>query len=142
MVFLQILHQPSVSWDITPLYFLFSWNCIYIQEKEPIKVQIWWNSSEQLKFSWNFALWWSPFVKIIQSFSQERTEELSLMTLKSDAKFEIWHEGFVEFSKVYQVWAKKIQRSYLSRLGTVMQKLNKPLPRGFKNGMRNWVNFH
>ena len=37
---------------------------------------------------------------------------------------------------------KKIQRSHLSRHGTAMQKLNKPWPCGFKNGMRNWVNFH
>ena len=41
-VFLQILHQSSVSWDITPLYF-FSFNFLYFQKKEPIKVQIWWN---------------------------------------------------------------------------------------------------
>ena len=37
-----ILHHSSVSWDITPLSF-FSWNFIYFQQKEPIKVQIWWN---------------------------------------------------------------------------------------------------
>ena len=37
---------------------------------------------------------------------------------------------------------KKIQRSYLSWHWTVMQNLNKPWPYGFKNGMRNWVNFH
>ena len=52
-VFLQILHHSSVSWDITPLYF-FSWNFIYFQKKEPIKVQIWWNFMrvvESLKFS-------------------------------------------------------------------------------------------
>ena len=51
-VFLQILHHSSVSWDITPLYF-FSWNFIYFQQKEPIKVQIWWNFTwavESLKF--------------------------------------------------------------------------------------------
>ena len=39
---LQILQQSSVSWDIIPLYF-FSWNFTYFQQKEPIKVQIWWN---------------------------------------------------------------------------------------------------
>ena len=39
--------------------------------------------------------------------------------------FQILHEGFGEFSKVYQVWSKKIQ-SYLSWNWTVMQKLNKP----------------
>ena len=33
-VFLQIM-----SWDINPLY-IFSWNFIYFQQKEPIKVQI------------------------------------------------------------------------------------------------------
>ena len=52
LVFLQILHHSSVSWDITPLYF-FSWNFIYFQQKEPIKVQIWWNFTwavESLKF--------------------------------------------------------------------------------------------
>ena len=37
---------------------------------------------------------------------------------------------------------KKIRRSYLSWHWTVMQNLNKPWPCGFKNGMRNWVNFH
>ena len=41
LVFLQILNNCSVSWDITPLYF-FSWNFIYFQQKQPIKVQIWW----------------------------------------------------------------------------------------------------
>ena len=42
LAFLQILHHSSVSWDTTPLYF-FSWNFIYFWQKEPIKVQIWWN---------------------------------------------------------------------------------------------------
>ena len=47
-VFLQILHHSSVSWDITPLYF-FSWNFIYFQQKESIKVQIWWNFTWAVK---------------------------------------------------------------------------------------------
>ena len=41
-------------------------------------------------------------------------------------------------SKVYEVWAKKIQRSYLSWYWTVIQNLKKPWPCGFKCGMRNW----
>ena len=95
-------------------------------------------------------------------------EKLCFITLKSDAKFEekqtyFWfqrrHQDFGEFwpnhskvqklhfnglflSKVFEVWAKKIQRSYLSWHWTVMQNLNKPWTCGFKNGMRNWVNFH
>ena len=38
-VFLQILHNSSVSWKITPLYFCSSSN-IYFGHKEPIKIQI------------------------------------------------------------------------------------------------------
>ena len=48
LVFLQILHHSSVSWDITSLYF-FSWNCIFFQQKESIKVQIWWNVTWAVK---------------------------------------------------------------------------------------------
>ena len=80
------------------------------------------------------------------------------MTLKSDAKFkEIMTcsfkcdmGNFVNFHLTtqkskhfilmgyfcpkYEVWVKKIQKSYLSRQGTVMKTLNKPWPCGFKNG--------
>ena len=45
-------------------------------------------------------------------------------------------------SKVYEVWPKKIQRSYLSLKWTVMQNLNKPWPCSFKNDITNCVNFH
>ena len=38
-VFLQILHYPSMSWKITPLYF-FSSNNKYFVQKEPSKVKI------------------------------------------------------------------------------------------------------
>ena len=38
-ILLRILHQTSVSWKITSLYF-FSLNIIYFGQKQPIKVQI------------------------------------------------------------------------------------------------------
>ena len=41
-VLFRILHHSSVSWDITLLYF-FSWSFMFFQQKEPIKIQIWWN---------------------------------------------------------------------------------------------------
>ena len=44
----------SVSWDITPLYF-FSWNFIYFQQKEPIKIQIWWIFTWAAKKSLKFC---------------------------------------------------------------------------------------
>ena len=48
-VFLQILHQSPVQWEITPLYF-FSWNFITsFRQKEPIKVQILWNVTWAVK---------------------------------------------------------------------------------------------
>ena len=62
LVFLQILHQSSVSWDITPLYF-FSWNFIYFQQKEPIKVQIWWNFTWAVKIFLKFCTLMGSFCK-------------------------------------------------------------------------------
>ena len=79
------------------------------------------------------------------------------MTLKSDVKFEEkltlgfgTHEEFGEFwlttrksqnlhfnglllSKVYNVWAKKLQRSYVSWHWTVRQYLKEKLTGGLKN---------
>ena len=46
------------------------------------------------------------------------------------------------FVQIYEVWAKKIQTIYFSWHWAVMKSLNKAWPCGFKNGMRNWVNFH
>ena len=61
-VFLQILHQSSVSWDITPLYF-FSLNFIYFQQKEPIKVQIRWNFTWAVEIILKFCTLMSSFCK-------------------------------------------------------------------------------
>ena len=46
--FPQILHHSLVYWDITPLY-LFSWNFIYFQQKEPIIVKSWQNFTWAVK---------------------------------------------------------------------------------------------
>ena len=37
---------------------------------------------------WKFTLWWDPFVQSMQRLSWKSTQELCLMTLKSDAKFQ------------------------------------------------------
>ena len=72
--------------------------------------------------------------------------------------FQIWHVEFGDFSsnhskvqkflfnglflsKVYEIWPKKMQRSYLLWQWTVMQNLNKPWTSSFKNDITNWVNF-
>ena len=73
--------------------------------------------------------------------------------------FQIWHEEFGKFSsnhsnvqkfhsnglvlsKIYEVWAKKIQRSASVMVLNSDGKFEKPWPCDFKNGMKNWVNFH
>ena len=87
LVFVQILNQFSLSWGITPVYFFLA-EIVYTFNKRSLPK---YKFGEINLSSWNvpeiLALWWAPFVKIILSFSQESTEELSLMTLKSDAKF-------------------------------------------------------
>ena len=70
---------------ITPLY-LFSWNFIYFQRKEPIKVQIWWI------FTWavgslKFSTLVGSFCKNHINFQLKMYRDLSVMTMKSDAKF-------------------------------------------------------
>ena len=49
-VFLQILHDSSVSWKITPLYFFRS-NVIYFAQKKPTKVEVLRILSAQAKFT-------------------------------------------------------------------------------------------
>ena len=80
-VFLQILHQSSVSWKITRLY-IFRSNVIYLAQKEPVKVEILTISSAQVKIHEFLS-----FLKQISFPSNFSSEELSLMTLKCDEKF-------------------------------------------------------
>ena len=163
----EILHHSLASRDISPPYFfqlklyIISAKVVY-QSTNLVKFHL---SSQKSEIFHCGGLLLEKSNKV--SAKTVYTEYLSPIALKSDAKFkrktdmwfQIWHEEFGEFSpnylkvrklyfdglflsKVYEVWAKKIQRSYLSWHWTVMQNLNKPWPCGFKNGMRNWVNFH
>ena len=85
------------------------------------------------------GFWWDPLIQTWKSISLKFTEELSVMTMKNYAKFKrnwlviskltwgIWRiltwaleslknfhfNGFL-LSKVFIVWTKKVQRSYLS----------------------------
>ena len=70
---------------ITPLYF-FSWNFIYFQQKELIKVQIWWIFTWTVK-SLNFCTLMGYFCKNHIKFQLKRYRRVYLMILKSDAKF-------------------------------------------------------
>ena len=89
-------------------------------------------SPEQLKVS-KLSYWCDPLIQSRKSVSLKSTEKLCVLTMKNDAKFEeeltchfktdilTWALespknflfNMLLLSKVYIVWAKKVQRSYL-----------------------------
>ena len=126
----QFFSKFCVTINITPLYH-FSWSFIYFQQKEPIKVQIWWNflwAVESLKFCslmFSFCLshikfllkkyrkvvspdtgeWWKDFLKnwLVGSKWHEEFGEFSL----NHSKVRKFHFDGLFLSKEYNVWAKK-----------------------------------
>ena len=126
---------------------LVSWNCIYFQQKEPIKVQNWWN------FMWavgslKFCTFMGSFCPNLIKFQLKNTEELSFITMKSDKKFKEkltcvfkYHmRNLVNFHQTTQKCEnftsvgsfcpknirselKKMERSYLSWDWTVMKNV-------------------
>ena len=74
LVFLQILHQPSVSISITPLYFFLAEIVSNFNKRSLPKYKF----DEINLSSWNFpeilGLWCVPFVKMILCFNHESTE--------------------------------------------------------------------
>ena len=95
----------------------FSWDSIYFQQKDTIKVQISWNFTWVMVLNMTWEIWWI--------FTQPLKR--SKISFRLD---------------LFEVWATKIQRSYLSWHWTIMQNLNKPWPCGFKNSVRNFMNIH
>ena len=160
-----MLHHSSVSWDITPLYF-GSWHFTQFQQNLPyqstnmVKFHVTSRKSKILHFG-------GLLLQISCKVSAKKVQKTYLswhwrvmqILRKTDLWFQIWHEEFGKFSlshlnprkfhfdglvlsKVYEIWAKEIKRSFLSWHSAVMQNFNSPWLCGLKNGMRNWVNFH
>ena len=162
--FLQILHQSSLSWKITPLYF-FSSKITYFAQKEPVKFKFLrllsaWVKIHQIliifettsSFSSNFA---SLFRVIRYNSSMLFQLKFYILSTKSaydstnsvkfhvtSQKFEILHFDGLLLSKSYTVLAKKVQKSYLSWHWRVMDRLKKNPTGSFKQDMRSLVNFH
>ena len=103
-VFLQTLHHFWVSWDITPLY-VFSWNFIYFQRKELIKVQIITWAVESLKFCSLMSSFCNNHIKFqLKKYRRvifHDIEEWCKILKKTDLWFQIWHKKFGEFSPNY-----------------------------------------
>ena len=104
-------------------------------------------SPEHSKVS-KLGLWWGPFFQSGKCISLKFTEELCVMTMTNDAKFEeeltchfkidirnlmnfdpsTWKSKKIALqlpplTKVYNVWAKKVQRSYVWWHWRLMQNL-------------------
>ena len=71
---------------------------------------------------------------------QKRHEECGKFS-NNHSKVQKFNFDLLFLSNVNEIWAKEIQRSYLSWQWTGMQISHKSRPSGFKNNMRNWVNF-
>ena len=140
-VFLWILHQSSVSWDATIMY-LFSRNLICFGQKEPIKKQNFRLSTAHVKFHQIFILIGSfcwNFIKFqlkkYRGFMSHDTEDWCKIRKKNEKNLvnfdlssrnsQIFHFDWFLLCKVYSVWPKKVQRSYLSRHWRVIQNLKK-----------------
>ena len=151
LVFLQILYHCSVSWKITPLHF-FSSNVIYLAQKEPIKVEILTISSVQITFHKILAIFETTnqfFFKICLTLQCHETCFFCTFFIRNFIYF-IYHISYIIIYFVYQqkqpmkvqiLWnftwaveslkfctsnkvsAKKVQNSYLSWRGSVMQSL-------------------
>ena len=153
-------HNSSVLFYLK--FYIFS-----TQHKEPIKVQIWWNFTwavENLKICTLIG----SFVHSMKRFRWKKTKQLCFMTLKSNARFEekltcsfkynirnlgnfnpatqksenFTSLGYLCPKHIYAVWAKKNTEEPSFMTLNSDAKLNKLWPCGFKNDMRNWVNFH
>ena len=141
------MHYSSLSWKITLLYF-FRWNFLWFGQKEPTKVQNFRLSTAHMKFNQicifigSFCWKYIKFqLKKYRGVTSRDTEEWCKIWRKNDLLFKKWQE-FREFwskqsslknlhfdwslsCKVYNVWPKKVQRSYLSWHWSDMQNLKK-----------------
>ena len=102
-------------------------------------------SPEHLKVS-KLGLWWDPFIQSRKCISSKYAGELCVMTMKNDANLKRnWqfktgmrnltninralenlknlHFNGLLLTKVYNVWAKKVQRSYVWLHWRLMQNL-------------------
>ena len=143
----------KVPWQITLAYF-FNWNFIWFGQKEPIKVQNFRLLTAHVIFNQictligSFCWKYNKFqLKKYRGVTSRYTEEWCKIWGKTDL-FQKWQEFGQFWSehsslenlhfdrslswKIYNVWPKKVQRSYLSWHWRVMQKLKKKLTCGLE----------
>ena len=146
--FLQILHHSSVSWEITPLY-LFRLNVVYkikrtnqnkhfenfkcSGQNSPNSCYIWNNKSLFLQIlhhssaSWDVTplyLFSLNFPDILSTKGAYQSTNLVNFLMNSRKSVILCLDGFL-LSKPYKVWAKKVQKSYLTWHWRVIKGLEK-----------------
>ena len=123
-------------------------------------------SPDHLKVS-KLGLWWDPFVQSRKSMTLKFAEELCVMAMKNNAKFEeeltchfkihmrnltnfdssTWKSKKIALwltplTKVYNVWAKKSTEELCLIALKIDAKFKGKLTCAFKNDMRNLANMH
>ena len=130
------MHHSSVIWDMTLLYFC-SWNCTWFGLKEPIKAQ-----------DFRLSTAHGHFDRLLKVFEILVKQCRGVMSHDPEAWCKIWsvlskmtriwwnltrvlenlqnlHFHLLLLCKVFNVWPKKVQRSYLSWYWRVTQNLKK-----------------
>ena len=101
----------------------------------------------QLKKLWRKYIWW--YQRVVQNFKKnlffvskmKRIWWILIRALKSWKKLYFY---LILLCKVYNIWPKKVQRSYISWNWRAMQHLKKNwlVVCGLRNYRRNLTNFH
>ena len=128
---------------------------------------IWQCLSEHSKVS-KLGLWWNTIIQSRKFMRLKSTEPLCVITMKNDAKidrgigfsFQNWHHNLTNvvralkclknlhsngplLTRVYNVWAKKVQKSEPCLMALKIDaKFKEKLTCAFKNDMRNLASFH
>ena len=156
MGFFQIWYLSSVSWDInTSILFQLKFYILSIKGAYQNTNFTW--AVDSLKFSTLMGSFCQNHIKfqlkkyrtVISHDTTEWCKVLRKHWLVVSNDMRIFGEFLPNHIKVWNFHfdgirfeLKKIHRSYLSWRWTLVQNLNKSWPCGFKDGMRNWLNFH
>ena len=105
--------------------------------------EFWHEDSKLSKICTLMGLVWTKYVmfelKRYKRVIFHRTEECILTQALQSPKNR--HFDGLLLNKIYNVWAKKVQRSYVSWNWRVIQNLKKKLTCGLENEIRNFANF-
>ena len=122
-------------WEITLLYF-FSWNCTWFEQNESMKVQNFRLSTAHVKFHQIFTLIGSLRYKILAKkykgvISHEPEDwckiwkKKLICCFKKDKNMVKFDPSTQKSTKVFNIWLRKVQMSYLSLNWRVMQNVKK-----------------